>query len=96
MHIFTKKLIKSIILIMTLFIITNTANAQVPVNDEPCGALPLIPTASCSYTTFTNVDAGNSNGPGVPNPTPNIVCGNFQDADVWFTTTVPVHLLMEP
>jgi gliding motility-associated-like protein len=74
---------------MALFIITNTASAQVPANDEPCGAIVLTPTASCNYATFTNVDAGNSNGPGVPNPTPNIVCGNFQDADVWFTTTVP-------
>jgi gliding motility-associated-like protein len=91
---FLKKAKKQLALFIVLFVFTLQAFAQVPLNDEPCldpnfpgtGAINLVASAACSYATFTNVDASNSNGTGIPNPT----CANFTDADVWFTTTVPV------
>lgn len=95
MHIYTpfkncfsilKRMQKQIVLFAALFILAMQAVAQVPVNDEPCNATVLTATAACSYGTFSNVDASNSTGTGIPNPT----CANFTDADVWFTATVPV------
>jgi gliding motility-associated-like protein len=89
-----KKAKKQFALFIVLFVLTLQAFAQVPLNDDPClnpsfpgtGAINLVASAACSYATFTNVDASNSTGTGIPNPT----CANFTDADVWFTTTVPV------
>ncbi len=89
-----KNLQKQLALIVVLFTITASAFAQVPLNDDPCldvnfpgtGAINLIAGAACSYSTFSNVDASNSNTTGIPNPS----CANFTDADVWFKTTVPV------
>ncbi len=89
MHIFTRKCSKSAIVFLTLLFISFFASAQVPVNDDPCGAIVLTPTASCSYATYTNVDAGNSATVGVPDPVPFITCGAYTDADVWFKVTVP-------
>ncbi len=93
MHIYPslKKLQKHLFLFALLFVTVSQSFAQVPLNDEPCNgasisAITLIPTAACSYSTFSNVDASNSTGPGIPNPT----CANFTDADVWFTATVPL------
>jgi gliding motility-associated-like protein len=88
---FLKKIQKQIFIIALLFITVVQANAQVPLNDEPCNgtaisAITLVPTAVCNFTTFSNVDASNSTGTGIPNPT----CANFTDADVWFKATVPV------
>jgi gliding motility-associated-like protein len=95
MHIYTsiKNLKKHLFLFALMFITVAQSFAQVPLNDEPCfdpnfpgsGAAVLTPTAACSYTTFSNVDASNSTTAGIPNPT----CGAFVDADVWFTVVVP-------
>jgi gliding motility-associated-like protein len=81
---------KQIFLLVVMFITAAQVFAQVPLNDEPCNgtaisAITLVPAAACSYTTFSNVDASNSTGGGIPNPT----CANFTDADVWFKATVP-------
>jgi gliding motility-associated-like protein len=86
-----QKVQKQFLLIAIMFIATVQSYAQVPLNDEPCNAtaisaITLTPNAACTYTTFSNVDASSSTGPGIANPT----CGNFTDADVWFTATVPV------
>lgn len=55
-----------------------------PSNDDPCNAIALsTTTAACSYTTFTNANAGASSG--VPAPG----CANYQGGDVWFKVTVP-------
>jgi hypothetical protein len=62
---------------------------SMPVNDEPCGAIVLDVSNSCNYVIYTNVDATNSSGVGIPDPTPFIDCGAFTDADVWFKVTVP-------
>jgi gliding motility-associated-like protein len=90
MHIFTHKCSKSAIVFLALLFISFYSFAQVPVNDDPCGAIVLTPTAGCSYATFTNVDATNSATVGVPDPVPFITCGAYLDADVWFKVTVPV------
>ncbi len=89
-----KKVQKQMLLFAAFFILTTQAMAQIPLNDEPCldinfpgtGAINLIPAAACSYSTFSNVDASNSNTTGIPQPT----CANFTNSDVWFTATVPV------
>jgi hypothetical protein len=70
MHIFTHKCSKSAIVFLALLFISFYSFAQVPVNDDPCGAIVLTPTAGCSYATFTNVDATNSATVGVPDPVP--------------------------
>lgn len=89
---FLNKVKKQVALFLLLFTFTAQAFAQIPLNDDPCldplfpgtGAINLIASAACSYSTFSNVDA--SATAGAPTPT----CGTFLDADVWFTVTVPV------
>jgi gliding motility-associated-like protein len=87
-----RKVKKQVVLFALSSIFMMQAFAQIPLNDDPCldpnfpgtGAINLIATAACSYSTFSNVDA--SATAGVSNPP----CGTFLDADVWFTVTVPV------
>jgi gliding motility-associated-like protein len=94
MHIFTnsksclsflRKTGKQLLLMLLICIGTSQAFAQVPVNDEPCGAISLTPAITCTYQTFTNVDALATTTPGVPSCN----VGTF-DGDVWFKATVPV------
>jgi hypothetical protein len=70
-----------------------------PINDEPCGAIDLMPVASptCSYTAGTTVGATQSSSqfnpifPQLFSPVcfaPNTT-GNFNGGDVWFRVTVP-------
>ena len=54
-----------------------------PVNDEPCNAIALTATASCTFATYTNENATASAG--VPAPG----CASYSGGDVWFTVTVP-------
>ena len=59
------------------------AVAQVPANDEPCGAVALTPSSTCSYTQATNVNATQSSGMN------NAQCGTPVTGDVWFSVVVP-------
>ena len=83
------KKITTICVAMLLLVLQ--ANAQVPLNDNPCNgtaisAIPLPVNAACAYLPFKNTDASNSTTAGsIPAPT----CVPFDDADVWFTVTVP-------
>ncbi len=57
----------------------------IPCNDDPSGATPITPGATCNYTTFTNAFAtattcGTITAPG---------CGGYSGGDVWFSVTVP-------
>jgi gliding motility-associated-like protein len=54
-----------------------------PSNDGPCTAVELAVNASCTYQTFTTVDATATSG--VPAPG----CANYQGGDVWFKVVVP-------
>ena len=62
---------------------TSQAFAQVPVNDEPCNAIDLTPSITCTYQTFSNVDAGGTVGVADPS------CGFYSGNDVWFKVTMP-------
>ena len=53
-----------------------------PPNDDCSGAISLTPTSTCSFTSYTNVNATNS---GVTVPT----CQNNAGLDVWFSVVVP-------
>lgn len=53
-----------------------------PSNDDCSGAISLTPTTSCTYTTYTNLNATDS---GVADPG----CANYTDEDVWFSVLVP-------
>ncbi len=52
-------------------------------NDEPCDAIILTPSGSCSYVTYTTTGATSSVGPPAPG------CASFSGGDVWFQVTVP-------
>jgi hypothetical protein len=75
----------------------NALNAIVstpPANDDPCGATPIIAGATCSFSTYSNTGAMNSDlttTAGIPS------CANFQGGDVWFSVTVPAsgHLIFD-
>lgn len=54
-----------------------------PANDDPCNAIELTPSTTCTYQTFTNENATASTG--VPAPG----CASYQGGDVWFQVTVP-------
>ena len=92
MHIYTilknrfsllKGTVKMLTLFTVFFISAMQASAQVPPNDDVCGAIVLTPTSSCNYQTFTTQDASAS----LPGPNPN--CENWVGFDVWFKVTVP-------
>lgn len=92
MHIFTilkscssffNKAGKQLLLMMLICIGTSQAFAQVPVNDDPCNAIDLTPAITCTYQTFSNVDA--SGTVGVADPS----CGLYSGGDVWFKVTMP-------
>lgn len=51
--------------------------------DEPCGATPLPVGTSCTYSTFDNSTATNTQGAPAPG------CSNYLGSDVWFTAIVP-------
>ncbi|MCP9753245.1 gliding motility-associated C-terminal domain-containing protein [Ferruginibacter sp. HRS2-29] len=54
-----------------------------PTNISPCTATEVIPGNTCSYTTYTNLNA-----PGFPGaPAPG--CAGYSGGDVWFKVTVP-------
>lgn len=59
------------------------AYAQIPVNDDPCGATSVTAATSCTYQFFSNDNATGTVGP--PDPG----CANYQGGDVWFQVTVP-------
>lgn len=61
----------------------NEAFSQIPVNDDPCNAIFLIPALNCNYQQYTNANATNTVGPPAPG------CANYQGGDVWFKTIVP-------
>ena len=62
--------------------VTTTPNIP-PVHDEPCNAISLGATATCSYTVSSNNNATST--PAVTSPN----CGAYQGKDVWFRVTVP-------
>lgn len=56
-----------------------------PSNDDPCSATTLTVGATCSYSTYTNLNATASSG--VPAPG----CASYSGGDVWFSVTVPAN-----
>ena len=54
-----------------------------PANDNPCAAIPVTVTNSCTYAQYTNANATATAG--IPAPG----CANYAGGDVWFTFTVP-------
>ena len=52
MNIFTAGKYKFLLVLIVVALISSNAFAQVPPNDEPCGAIVLTPTASCSYVNY--------------------------------------------
>src|SRR5688572_28567355 len=54
-----------------------------PANDDPCNAIELTPSTTCTYTQYTNAAATATAG--VPAPG----CANYLGGDVWFRVTVP-------
>lgn len=62
--------------------VTGDVTAAPPSNDLCSGAISLTPTISCSYTTYTNLNATDS---GVTDPS----CASYNGGDVWFSVVVP-------
>ncbi|HNU56902.1 MAG TPA: T9SS type A sorting domain-containing protein [Flavobacteriales bacterium] len=56
-----------------------------PANDEPCGAIALTPTSSCTVLAATNVGASASTA----QPDPG--CGGTPSNDVWYSVVVPAN-----
>lgn len=66
------------------FNICATAPPPPPPNNDPCGATPVPVTATCSFVSYTNVNATHSS------TTPAPGCGSFAGSlDVWFSFVVP-------
>ncbi|WP_264522348.1 fibronectin type III domain-containing protein [Flavobacterium sp. N1994] len=62
-----------------------TINCPTPplTNDEPCNAIALTVSTTCSYSTYTNSGAAGTGGVTAPG------CANYDGGDVWFTAVVP-------
>lgn len=74
-------MIKKLLLLINLSAFC--AYSQVPSNDNPCSAIPLTVSASCSYSTYTNANATATAGVTAPG------CASYSGGDVWFTAVVP-------
>lgn len=73
----------SVLPLLACLLLSVSANAQAPSNDDCSGAIVLNVDTVCHYDTFNNINATASVG--VPSPG----CGFYQGGDVWFKTTVP-------
>ncbi len=76
------KAAKQLLLFMIASVFALTSYAQ-PSNDEPCNAIDLTASITCTYAVFTNANATASAG--VPAPG----CADYQGGDVWFKVVVP-------
>lgn len=56
-----------------------------PSNDDPCAAIALTVSTSCTYANYTNQCASATTAGSPPAPG----CANYLGGDVWFTATVP-------
>jgi hypothetical protein len=67
-----------------------------PVNDDPCGAIPLSLNYGCLMAPFSNASATTTGTtpPGVANA-PNPTCGLPVYNDLWFTVTVPPNGIVQ-
>jgi hypothetical protein len=54
-------------------------------NDDPNTATAIVPTASCTYSAYTNAGATTSTCGTIPAPG----CAGYQGGDVWFSVVVP-------
>ncbi len=70
-------------LIIIICLVSLRTMAQVPVNDEPCNAIPLTVGTDCNYVQYSNTNATASVS--LPNPG----CANYNGGDVWFSAIVP-------
>lgn len=78
-----KRNFKYLLLLMLVTFCGFGSFAQAPVNDDPCAAVTLTPGTSCTFQTFTTVNATPSTGFPAPG------CAGVQNYDVWFQVTVP-------
>jgi hypothetical protein len=53
-----------------------------PTNDNPCNAIPLTRSTTCTYTNGTNVNATSTSGVTSPG------CANYLGGDVWYSVVV--------
>ena len=53
-----------------------------PTNDNPCSAIPLTRSTTCTYTNGTNVNATSTSGVTAPG------CANYLGGDVWYSVIV--------
>jgi hypothetical protein len=63
--------------------------SQPPPNDNPCGAIALVPSLSCNLVPTTNESAGLTLGVPVP------ACGAPVQNDVWYSAVVPPNGQLE-
>lgn len=61
---------------------TCTAPPVPPTNDDPCSAISLTLSTSCSYLTGTNVNATSTSGVTAPG------CASYLGGDVWYKVVV--------
>lgn len=81
---FTKRFFALHGLVLLICLMTGqTVFAQIPANDNPCNAITLTPSTTCTYQTFTNANATATTG--IPAPG----CASYNGGDVWFQVTVP-------
>ncbi len=52
-------------------------------NDNPCNAIALTPSTTCTYANYTNAGATATAGVTAPG------CANYSGGDVWFSTVIP-------
>ena len=69
----------------TTFSVCVTTPPPPPSNDDPTGATPITPGATCSYTTFTNANATATSCGTIAVPG----CASYSGGDVWFSLVVP-------
>ena len=79
---YLKKTVKQLSFLLVASLAGLNSFAQ-PANDEPCNAIDLTVSATCTYATYTNANATASIG--VPDPG----CADYQGGDVWFKVVVP-------
>ena len=78
-----KNMLSPLLILLGLLFSSAITQAQAPNNDDPCAAVVLPVSGTCTYQTFTTLNSTPSTGYPAPG------CAAFLGDDVWFQITVP-------
>ena len=82
------KVFRCFVITSVLILVNGLKAFAAPTNDDPCNAISLTPSSTCTYATYTNAAATATAGVSTPS------CSSYLGGDVWFSIIVPSNGLL--